>query len=138
MERREFIKICAATAAMAAGKTFALTNTEPRFYSRARLVDYDGRAVKASGLQIKQNYIFHYPFQGTPCFLLNLGKPTTSEAMLLTADGKKAITGKAGWAQTIPLSPIPQSAPTALPTPLSKSVLLASAATSAQMLGRPT
>ncbi len=88
MERREFIKICAAGAAMAAGNTFALTDTEPRFYSRARLVDYDGRAVKASVLQVRQNYIFHYPFQATPCFLLNLGKPTTSEAMLLTADGK--------------------------------------------------
>ncbi|HMK15080.1 MAG TPA: (2Fe-2S)-binding protein [Burkholderiales bacterium] len=88
MERREFIKICAAGAAMAAGNTFALTNTEPRFYSRTRLVDYDGRPLKISGLQVKQNYIFHYPFLGTPCFLLNLGKPTMSDTMLLTADGK--------------------------------------------------
>ena len=75
MERREFIKICAAGAAMAAGNTFALTNTEPRFYSRTPLVDYDGRPLKTSRLQVKQNYIFHYPFLVTPCFLLNLGKP---------------------------------------------------------------
>ena len=94
MERREFIKICAAGAAMAAGNTFALTNTEPRFYSRTRLVDYDGRPFKTSRLQIKQNYIFHYPFLGTPCFLLNLGKPTLNDAMLLTADGKSYRGGR--------------------------------------------
>ena len=88
MERREFNKICAAGTAMAAGNAFALTNTEPQFYSRVRLVDYDGLPLMTSRLQIKQNYIFHYPFQGTPCFLLNLGKPTMSEAMLLTANGK--------------------------------------------------
>ena len=88
MERREFIKICAATAAIAAGNSFAVTNTEPRFYSRTRLVDYDGRPFKTSSLKVKQNYIFSYPFVGTPCFLLNLGKPTMSDAMLRTADGK--------------------------------------------------
>jgi Rieske Fe-S protein len=73
---------------MAAGKTFAATNVEPRFYSRTRLVDYDGRPLQASRLQAKQNYIFNYPFVGTPCFLLNLGKPTINEEILLTADGK--------------------------------------------------
>ncbi len=88
MERREFIKICAATAAMAASSAIASPDAEPRFYSRARLVDYHGRPLKTSSLQIKQNYIFNYPFQSTPCFLLNLGKSATSEAMLLTADGK--------------------------------------------------
>ena len=94
MERQEFIKICASGVAMAAGNTFALTNTEPRFYSRTRLVDYDGRPLKTSRLQVKQNYIFHYPFLGTLCFLFNLGKPTLNDAMLLTQMAK-ATTGKA-------------------------------------------
>ncbi|HXZ95460.1 MAG TPA: (2Fe-2S)-binding protein [Burkholderiales bacterium] len=88
MERREFIKICAATAAMAAGDTFAAQNTEPRFYSRALLVNLDGQPFKASGLQVKQNYIFNYPFLGTPCFLLKLDKPTLSDTLLFTADGQ--------------------------------------------------
>ncbi|HMJ50368.1 MAG TPA: (2Fe-2S)-binding protein [Burkholderiales bacterium] len=88
MERREFIKICAATAAMAASKTFAAQNTEPRFYSRTLLVDLDGQPFKASRLQAKQNYIFNYPFIGTPCFLLKLDKPTAHDKALFTADGK--------------------------------------------------
>ena len=89
MQRREFIKICAAGAAVAAvNNGFTAQNSEPRFYARARLVDYDGRPLKASTLQIKQNYIFHYPFRATPCFLLNLGKPTSAGALLATADGR--------------------------------------------------
>ncbi|HUL41936.1 MAG TPA: (2Fe-2S)-binding protein [Burkholderiales bacterium] len=88
MERREFIKICAVTAALAASDTLAAKSREPRFYSRTLLVDYDGHPFKTSEMQIKRNYIFNYPFVGTPCFLLNLGKPTTSDAILATADGK--------------------------------------------------
>jgi arsenite oxidase small subunit len=88
MERREFIKICAATAAITTSSAFASPDAEPRFYSRARLVNYDGQPFKTSSLQIKQNYIFNYPFMGTPCFLLNLGRPTISDAILLTANGK--------------------------------------------------
>jgi len=33
-----------------------------------------------------RNFIFHYPFAGTPCFLLNLGKPTKPSAQLKTRD----------------------------------------------------
>ncbi|MGH8752014.1 MAG: twin-arginine translocation signal domain-containing protein [Burkholderiales bacterium] len=89
MQRREFIKICAAGAAAAAvTPSFALPNGEPRFYARARLLDQQGRPLKAAALAVKRNYIFHYPFQGTPCFLLNLGTATPAAARLITADGK--------------------------------------------------
>lgn len=87
MQRRDFFKICAAGAALGAPDLFAATDLKPRFYSRAQLVDDHGRPLKAASLIVAENYIFHYPFESTPCFLLNLGKPTTRDAPLKTEDG---------------------------------------------------
>ncbi len=82
MERRKFLKLCAAaglaTPAIAA-------DARPRLYQRARLVDEQGRPLKAGALPANENFIFHYPFAATPCFLLNLGKPVKSPATLKTA-----------------------------------------------------
>ena len=61
-------------------------DASPRLYSRVRLVDPAGRPLKASALPANTNFIFHYPFFATPCFLLNLGRPTKSAAKLKTAD----------------------------------------------------
>lgn len=87
MKRREFVKACAAL--MAAGCPVALAdqNAVPRLYSRVRLIHEDGQAVKTHRLSVNKNYIFHYPFAGTPCFLLNLGKPALQNVPLKTADG---------------------------------------------------
>ena len=41
--------------------------------------------LEAHALPANRNFIFHYPFAGTPCFLLNLGKPTKVSARLKTA-----------------------------------------------------
>jgi arsenite oxidase small subunit len=87
MERRDFIKLCAATCAMSAHEALAAKDLRPRLYSRAQLVDERGQPLKASYLVAGENYIFHYPFEGTPCFLLNLGKPTVREAQLRTEAG---------------------------------------------------
>ena len=57
-----------------------------RLYGRARLVDTGGGPLKSKRLPVGQNLIFHYPYAGTPCFLLNLGKPTRTAARLATAD----------------------------------------------------
>lgn len=87
MQRRDFIKICAATAAIGAQPTLAAKDLKPRFYSRSELVDGRGHPMKAENLITGQNYIFHYPFEGTPCFLLNLGKPTVQNVVLKTENG---------------------------------------------------
>ena len=42
--------------------------------------------LQARSLPANRKFIFHYPFAGTPCFLLNLGKPTKPSASLKTAD----------------------------------------------------
>jgi arsenite oxidase small subunit len=83
MERREFMLGCAAALAMSPVAVRA--DARPRYYGRARLVDAAGRPLKASELPADRNFIFHYPYAGTPCFLLNLGKPTLPAADLKTA-----------------------------------------------------
>lgn len=86
MERREFIRLCAAAAAASPLCVDARTSS-PRFYSRTRLLMEGGTALRASTLAAERNYVFHYPFEGTPCFLLNLGRPTRRKVALRTEDG---------------------------------------------------
>ena len=75
---------CAASAL--AASLPAPADASPRFYARARLIDPSGRPLAAHALPANRNFIFHYPFAGTPCFLLNLGKPTKLWAQLKTAN----------------------------------------------------
>jgi hypothetical protein len=46
-----------------------------------------GRPLRSKDLVAGRNYIFQYPFESTPCFLLNLGKPTVRDVQLKTEDG---------------------------------------------------
>jgi len=76
MERRGFIKFCAASAA-AIGAPAVGADARVQFYSRARLVDEKGQPLRAAAIPVNRNLIFHYPFAATPCFLLNLDKAVT-------------------------------------------------------------
>ena len=87
MERRGFMKFCAASAA-AFGAPEVAADASARFYSRARLVDEKGAPLRAAAVPAKRNLIFHYPFAGTPCFLLNLGRPAKATAALKTVAGE--------------------------------------------------
>lgn len=90
MQRREFLTACAAGVGCAGELALALpADAKPRLYRRARLVDDGGRALLARELPVKRNLIFHYPFVGTPAFLLNLGRPTREGASLATADKER-------------------------------------------------
>lgn len=77
MDRRSFIESCSAGAAClstaAAWPAFA-ADDRPKEYGRALLVDEANRPLRASSLQPHTNYVFHYPFEATPAFLLDLGK----------------------------------------------------------------
>ena len=87
MQRRDFVKFCAASAASAAANsTPAAADATPTFYGRVKLVDGSGAALKAAAVPVERNLIFHYPFAATPCFLLNLGRPARASARLVTAD----------------------------------------------------
>jgi len=93
MERRDFMKFCAASALAPPGAVAA--DSRPRFYSRARLVTEKGAVIRSREIPVNQNLIFHYPFAATPCFLLNLGKPAAASAQLKTA-GNEAYEWKGG------------------------------------------
>lgn len=89
MKRRDFVSFCGGVGALTATPQMLLATiqAEPRFYSRARLTDETGRPVKVSELVVNKNYLFHYPYAGTPCFLLNLEHTTGQDVALKTADG---------------------------------------------------
>lgn len=88
MERRDFIRVCAASAlGLGPRESFAAADAQPRRYARTQLTDESGQPLRASRLTAGENYVFHYPFEGTPCFLINLGKATTQNVTLKTGDG---------------------------------------------------
>jgi arsenite oxidase small subunit len=92
MERRDFLKFCAASAFATPA---VAADSQPRFYARAKLVNENGAPIKAREIPANQNLIFHYPFAATPCFLLNLGKPAKASVQLKTA-GNEVYEWKGG------------------------------------------
>lgn len=77
MDRRSFIGSCTAGAAglsAASLSSWAAADARPREYAPALLVDERGAPLKASTLKPQVNYVFLYPFEGTPVFLLDLGR----------------------------------------------------------------
>jgi arsenite oxidase small subunit len=84
MDRRSFIESCTAGAACvsaAASLPAFAADAKPKGYARALLVDTQGDALKASKLKPLTNYVFNYPFEATPVFLLDLGKPALPRAL---------------------------------------------------------
>ncbi len=89
MDRRSFIESCAARlgglSAAAALPVAWAAEAQPKEYPKALLVDEQRRPVKAASLAPLTNYVFHYPFEATPVFLLDLGK-VAAPATLATRD----------------------------------------------------
>jgi arsenite oxidase small subunit len=84
MDRRSFIESCTAGAACisaAASMPAFGADAKPRTYPRALLVDSHGTPVRAASLKPLTNYVFHYPFEATPVFLLDLGKPAAPHSL---------------------------------------------------------
>lgn len=90
VSRRGFLKLCASTGALVAGSPTLLARTPPeRSHSNpARLVDSNGRPLRLDDLEVGENYVFHYPYVTTPCFILNLGKPALPRDGLEMDDGR--------------------------------------------------
>lgn len=84
MDRRTFLESCSAAAACvpaAAALPALAADARPKAYSNALLVDEQGRPFKASSLKPHTNYVFHYPFEATPVFLLELGKAAAPQSL---------------------------------------------------------
>lgn len=104
MRRRDFVKVCAATTILVHQRPALLAagGGMPEFHGRARLVDPHGNPIRADDLKPHTNYIFHYPYRATPCFLLDLGRPTEMEVPLTTEDGAEYLwQGGAGPGRSI-------------------------------------
>ena len=88
--RRSFVKLCASAIALVTASPSVLAQKDRvlRRYQRVQLVDAWDRPITVADLKEGENYLFHYPYITTPCFLLNLGKPTASETTLTTEDGR--------------------------------------------------
>ena len=91
VSRRGFLKLCASTGALVAGSPALLARTPPeRSHSTpTQLVHSDGRPLRLDDLEVGENYVFHYPYVTTPCFILNLGKPALPQDGLEMDDGRK-------------------------------------------------
>jgi arsenite oxidase small subunit len=88
MKRRDFVQICAASAAGATlpDRSQAATLTA-RMYGRAKLVDEKRQPIRLGALQVGANYVFEYPYSSTPCFLLRLDRPAVTGILLKTESG---------------------------------------------------
>ena len=90
IKRRGFVKLCASTVASVSAAPTLLAQTSGVYHPhhRVRLVDAKQQAILSGELAVGESYIFHYPYVCTPCFLLDLGKPTVDQSILNTEDGR--------------------------------------------------
>lgn len=86
MDRRDFMESCSISAACLGAATLPISmawaaNAKPRDYAKAVLCNAQGEPVKASSLKANTNYVFHYPFEATPVFLLKLDKAALPKSL---------------------------------------------------------
>lgn len=93
MKRRDFVKACAATAILVHHNPMLLANDRDRshLHEPVRLVDPEGNPIRPGNLQPHVNYVFRYPYECTPCFLLDLNRPTEADVRLKTENGADYI-----------------------------------------------
>jgi arsenite oxidase small subunit len=91
MDRRNFIKVCGAgAAALAAGVHTQLVYAgSVKDFARVKLVDADGKPLKAASLGKEEAYVFGYPYAGTPAFLIALPAAAPAGATLKTESGEE-------------------------------------------------
>jgi Rieske Fe-S protein len=103
MRRRSFLGSCAALSAASFGALHDAWGDAPaRYYTRTQLIDIHGRPIRARELAAETNYVFHYPYASTPCFLLRLPKAPATPTQLKREDGQSyAWNGGVGPERTV-------------------------------------
>src|SRR5262249_4674317 len=89
MERRDFLRTCALLGGAAgfAARSSVWADAAPRYYAKTRLIDIHGAPIRIGDLATETNYVFHYPYAATPCFLLKLGRRVDANPELRREDG---------------------------------------------------
>lgn len=88
MKRRNFVQLCALSAAAPVLPDASAAGLSARMYQRARLVDSRGQPVRLGELKPGTNYVFDYPYSSTPCFLLRLDRRVEAGIELKTEAGR--------------------------------------------------
>ncbi|HHE05824.1 MAG TPA: sulfur oxidation protein [Epsilonproteobacteria bacterium] len=108
MERRNFIKLLGAGAAVAVSPSMinstlrAADGTLFEAYEKVKLVDGSGNPIKAGSLQKEVTYVFNYPHVGTPCLLIDMGEATERDVKLKSEQGEEYVwKGGVGAKQSI-------------------------------------
>lgn len=97
MQRRDFLKISAAGAAVVCSPAFLKTELRAddgrlyKSYNRVRLVDDTATPLKFSELETEKGYIFHYPYRSTPSMMIKLQSAANRDVKLRSADGQEYI-----------------------------------------------
>lgn len=93
MKRRGFVKLCAGAAAAVGANPELMAQAQApiKHYERVLLVDPEGTPITSGTLKVGESYVFNYPYATTPCFLLNLGKPTARDTSLTTDTGARYV-----------------------------------------------
>src|SRR5690348_15812947 len=87
MKRRDFVQVCAASAAGAVLPDAKASSLSARMYKRAKLVDEKRQPIRQANLKVGATYVFDYPFAATPCFLLKLDHAAPGGVTLKTETG---------------------------------------------------
>ncbi len=98
MERRNFLRL-SATSAMAVAiapslitqRLYAEDGSLFQPFEKVQLKDTEGNPIKASALAVEENYVFNYPYVGTPAIMVNLTSPAEKDIELTAEDGTKYI-----------------------------------------------
>jgi Rieske Fe-S protein len=104
MDRRSFLESCSAGAAClssAFGGAAWAADARQKDYAPALLVNERGDPLIASELKAQANYVFHYPFEATPVFLLDLGRPVQAYTVSTTGEGAYSWPGGVGRNRSI-------------------------------------
>jgi Rieske Fe-S protein len=104
MNRRDFLGSCALLSGVAS-LAQADAGGEPvqiRRYTRTLLVDIHGKPIRPEAIADETNYVFQYPFEATPCFLLRLAAPVSPvPALRRERGGPYASPGGVGRARNV-------------------------------------
>jgi arsenite oxidase small subunit len=97
MDRRNFLRVATATGALMAvspstitGRLYASTGLY-QAYEKVQLTNADGAPLKVADFKKETNYVFNYPFRGTPTIVLNLDEATNENVQLKSADGEEYL-----------------------------------------------
>jgi Rieske Fe-S protein len=102
--RRSIIRLCSSflTALSVSPELFALPAQPVKRFHPVLLTDSYHKPLNCNELVTETEYIFHYPYKSTPCFLIDLGKPVTGGNDLYTEKGERYIwKGGAGPGKSI-------------------------------------